>query len=269
MKITILGSGTDASAIPGIPNRFPPGYVVEWEGGKILLECSEGIRFRLEQAGFDYTDFSHLAVSHSHPDHYALPQFYQSVHNSLQWRIGQESRIQTINVFCGKQIANEFWPLWQFHQPSWPDGLLHAKLNFVILPEAGEIGIGKAKLLGLPVVHGFGKVQALAFRIEHAGGVFAYSGDTGLCEGIKAVAKAADVFISEASARVGDQAAALNYGHLSPYDSGLIAKEAGVKKLILVHYTGLDSSSAMIDDCRGAGYTGEIVIGQDFQVFEI
>jgi ribonuclease BN (tRNA processing enzyme) len=69
MKLTILGSGTDASQLPGIPNRFPPGFLVEWDNEKILFECSEGIRFRLEQIGIDYASIRHLAISHSHPDH--------------------------------------------------------------------------------------------------------------------------------------------------------------------------------------------------------
>lgn len=268
LKLTILGAGTDASNIPKIPNRYPPGYLVEWAGEKLLFECSEGIRFRLEQTGIDYTSIQHLAISHSHPDHYALPQFYQSMWNSLQWS-GRGKKQRILNIYCPDQIAREFWQLWRFYQASWPDGLPQPKLNFIVLPQTGSVNIDLAKLTGFSVHHGFGKVGALAFRLERARKIFAYSGDSGVCEGIKEAAQEADIFVCEAVAAVGDHKAATNYGHLSPFDVGTIAREAGVKKVVMVHYTGRDSGEAMVADCRASGFEGEIVVGKDFQEFEI
>src|SRR3989344_2865428 len=99
MKLTILGSGTDASELPGIKDRYPPGYLVEFGKEKILFECSEDIRFRLEKIKVDYTSLKHLAISHSHPDHYELPEFVQSVWNNLLWS-GRSKKVHNLTIYC-------------------------------------------------------------------------------------------------------------------------------------------------------------------------
>lgn len=287
VKLTILGSGTDASELPGIPNRYPPGYLVEFGKEKLLFECSEGIRFRLEKAGIDYTSIKHLAISHSHPDHYELPEFLQSVWNNLQWS-HRLKKLHHLTIYCPEQIAKQYYKLWHNYQPVFPHGLPQPKLQFVAMPKTRSVKVGSAKLIAKKVKHGFGKQDCLAFRLEFPslfpsprsgegasvtgrgeGAILAYSGDTGICKGVLEAARNADIFICEASAQIGDKKSAKNYGHLSPRDAGAIAKKAGVKKLILVHYIGLDSDKKMIADCRASGFMGKIIIGKDFQRFKI
>jgi ribonuclease BN (tRNA processing enzyme) len=121
-----------------------------------------------------------------------------------------------------------------------------------------------SELLSFPVYHGFGKVNALAFRLVLASGrVVAYSGDTGTCPGLIQAAKDADLFICEASAPLGNDAMATGYGHLNPRQAGEVAKVCGVKKLVLTHYSGRDPDEAMLVDCRLSGFEGEIVIAKD------
>lgn len=269
MKLTILGSGTDASNVPGVPNRYPPGFLIKTnEGIHILFECSEGVRFRLQQAGVDHAELMHLAVTHSHPDHYCLPQLYQSIHNTRMWS-GRYEVPHQLNLYCPKQIAEGFMDLWRLYSPNWPEGLPLLKLNFTVLPCADPVRIGNSRLLGLRVYHGNPKIEALAFRLESPDGVFTYSGDTVLCEGIRQAAQGATVFVCEASARVGRHRHELSGVHMSPYVAGLVAKEAKVRTLVLFHYTGLDTEEAVIEDCRNSGYQAEIVLGKDFQEFHI
>jgi ribonuclease Z len=125
--------------------------------------------------------------------------------------------------------------------------------------------IGNAKLKAFSVYHGNGKVDALAFRLETTAGKFAYSGDTGDCEGIRTACQDADIFVCEASARINDTTYHLNYGHLTPQQAGEIAKQGGVKKLILVHYQGFDSDEDMIKEVEATGFKGEVQVGKDFQ----
>jgi ribonuclease BN (tRNA processing enzyme) len=269
MKLTILGSGTDASQLPGIPNRYPPGFLVEWGNEKLLFECSEGIRFRLERVGIDFTSISNLAISHSHPDHYALPQFYQSIWNTAQW--SKMSRAEhELNIYASSQLNDNFSSLWSKFHPDLPNMLPLPHLNFVAMENSKSVKIGEAKLLAFPVFHGFGKVGALAFRLEMPDKkVLVYSGDTGECEGIRKAAERADIFICEASARIGDEESPKKYGHLNPFVAGDIALKSNVKKIIFFHYTGLDSDQAIIKECQRSGFSGEIVVGKDFQTFEI
>ncbi len=264
MKLTVLGCGSPAS--PRAANRYPPGYLVEFRGHKLLFECSEGIRFRLEQAGHAYTEIQDVAISHAHPDHYALIHFLQP---ALCPGIRNEFKNDSLNIYCPKQVAEDFPKLWGAHLPEMAGRgeLDFPKLNFVVLPSSlGPTEIGGAKLTAARVYHGFGKVDALAFRLETPEGVFAYSGDTGECPGIREVCRDADLFACECSSRVGDFQNARSYGHLSPHLAGDIAKKAGVKTLVLVHYTGIDSDEVVLQDCRSSGYSGDLILAKDFMV---
>jgi ribonuclease BN (tRNA processing enzyme) len=267
MKLTILGSGTCGSQLPGIPNRFPPAFVVEWDGERVLFDCSEGVRYRLEHAGFSYADLHHIAMSHPHPDHNALVHYVQSV---CCWNGWAGPSNNAIAVYAPKQLIADFPIVWKTYVPDdatrehhrWP------KLTFHEMP-AKKIEIGSGTLSAFSVYHGFGKTDAVSFRLETPEGIFCYSGDTGECEGIRNACKDADLFLCEASARIGDLENPHNYGHLHPQIVGDIALQSNVKKVVLFHYTGLDSDTAMLEDCRKSGYKGEVVCGKDFEVHEL
>lgn len=266
MKLTILGSGTCASQLPGIPNRYPPGFLVEWVDQRILFDCSEGMRFRLQDAGYDYAAIQHLAISHAHPDHFALPHFIQSVYCHGAWG-GRKN--ETLNIYCPGQIVEDFPALWQIHFPERGGKYFdYPKLNFVPAAETAS-QIGNGILTAKKVQHGNGLVDALAFRLETPEGIFVYSGDSGDCQGLRQIIKGADIFVCDATAKIEDKNAPLKYGHLNPFVAAEMSKSAGVKKLILTHYTGLDSDEAMIAEAQRAGYEGEIVIAKDFQTHTI
>lgn len=267
MKITILGSGTAAVNLPNIANRFPPGFLVEFGEEKILFDCSVGITERLTKIGADFSRIQHIAICHSHPDHFAFVHYLQTLFTHGLWG-GHKS--EDINVYAPKFITENFFDkAWNFY---WPDrnGKLYdfPKVEFITMPSS-EVKIGDATLTAANVYHGFGKIESLAFRLEHEGKVFVYSGDTGMCDGITEITKGADVFICDSTARVGDNEAATNHGHLNPRQAGEIALEANVKHLVLTHYTGLNSEEEMLSDCESSGFKGKISVAKDFQNLEI
>lgn len=266
MKLTILGAGTDASQLSGIPNRFPPGYLIEWNKHKLLLECSEGIRFRLEQIGVDYAEIKYLAISHSHPDHYALPQYLQSVWNKLNWSgkaIGHE-----LTIYAPGQITDNFLALWRMLRPG-EDLLPQPKLILKKMTDGDSISIGGGKLSVVQVDHGNNRLEVLAFRFETPEGVLVYSADTRDCPAIRKISRNADLFICECSLLNSQNNEPGPFGHLSAFKAGEIATEAKAKKMILVHYVGVDSDKALISECRRSGFEGKVKVGKDFQVFKI
>ena len=184
-------------------------------------------------------------------------------------------------MYCPKQIADDFSMLWHSYNPEWKDEDQYwwPKLIFHPMKSEADIAIvstveriGDGNLVAFSLYHGFGKVDALGFRLEVPGVTFAYSGDTGFCEELLVLAQEADIFICEASARIGDETASTKpdgYGHLTPFAAGQIAKAAGVKKLVLCHYTGLDSNEALVKDCMRSGFNKGIFIAKDFEVLEV
>jgi ribonuclease BN (tRNA processing enzyme) len=215
----------------------------------------------------DYGSIRHIAISHSHPDHFALIHFIQSLHVRRQIT---KSPSEVLNIYCPDKVANEFDVYWNFHLSEWPDKLPNVKLIFHPMSGTNKtIQIGESKLLAASVYHGFGKVDALAFRFETPEAVFAYSGDAGPCEGLNTVSRIADLFLCEASAHIMDFKNAEKYGHLNPYHAGEIALKNHVKKLILTHYDGTDSDAAMINEAKRAGFKNEVIIAKDFRQYTL
>ena len=272
MHITVLGSGTCASHVPGIPTRFPPGFLVEYGEERILFECSEGIRFRLEKIAVPYGEIQHLAISHIHADHFALPNLVQSM---FCYGLFCGSKPEVLSLYVPDDIA-EAWPmLFKIYVPEAPselmtkDAYLWPEMDFHRMPREEAVKIGAGTLTAAKVYHGFGRTDAVAFRLETPEGIFVYSGDTGECAGIRQITKDADIFICESAARIGDETSATGYGHLNPRQAGEIAKQAGVKKLVLTHYIGLDDEGAMIADCKKSGFAGEVSLAKDFAVIKL
>lgn len=79
------------------------------------------------------------------------------------------------------------------------------------------------------VVH---DTEAYGLRAECRGSVLAYSGDSGPCDALTELATRADVFPCEADLdehRDGERV------HLTPEDAGRIARDAGVRELLVTH----------------------------------
>ena len=268
MKLTILGAGVGA-CVPGksIENLHPPGFLVEFDDQKILFDCSEGIRFRLEKAGHPIETVHHVAISHSHPDHYSILPFLLGIHLKGAW--SSEHQHPGLNLYLPDRLVKNFPKLKEVH---WDDMDPHPYLeNLHPMSKEKPVTIGSGTLSGLKVHHNFGNADALAYRLETPDGIFAYSGDTGDCDGIRAVAKDADIFVCESSTALGDgeQSHKAGYGHLNAKQAAEIAKDGNVKHLILFHYTGADSDEAMIEAVKSSGFEGEITIGKDKQTFEV
>lgn len=267
MKITILGAGVAASDyLKGDNvNRYPPGFLVTWgEDNQLLFECSTGIDRRLEDAGYDYADIHSIAISHPHPDHCAPIHFYQSVFCK---GVFGGTKNQQLTFYGPDYLIDNFDTNFSLYVPDWETKRFEYPAVELVAMSQGDkvISIGDGKLSAKKVYHAWGKCDAVSYRLETPEGIVAYSGDTGDCEGIRAIAQGADVLICEASARIGDMDSPKGYGHLTPSVVGEIAKEAGVKKIILFHYTGLDSDEAMIEEVKRVGFTGDVIAGKDFQ----
>lgn len=81
------------------------------------------------------------------------------------------------------------------------------------------------------------------YRVVLEGKTIAYSGDCGITEASLVLAKDADLLIHECSFKADHEVN--TWGHVGPIEAAQLAKDAGVKKLILNHfdasrYTNLD-----------------------------
>ena len=93
----------------------------------------------------------------------------------------------------------------------------------------------------LPLVHAD---PVLGYRFNIDGKIVTYCTDTGYCPNSLKLAAGADLLISECAHRPGEENP--GWPHMNPESAAALAKEAGVKKLVLVHF-GADRYPAMKD----------------------
>lgn len=271
LKIIALGTGVCAnSCLPG-PRRFPPGFLVEYNGNLLLIDASEGVRYRLEDAGYDYGKVSHLAISHVHPDHAALPQFMQAKLCRALWG-AKGPGVDSLNVYLHEISVEGFSQVWNWHHPEAGGKLNHfpEQFNTTFVPIRGgweqEIFPG-LMLKAFGVYHGFGQHPALGFRLESAQGIVVYTGDAGITESIFEHVEKADLLIADTSERIGHEYTA-GYGHMGPGQCGQIAFRGQVKELWLTHYIGFDEPAAMEVEVRKSGYSGTVKVASDGLTWE-
>ncbi len=226
----------------------------------IVFDCSEGARWRLADAGIDPCDVHHVAITHPHPDHAALPQFAQS--RACEAIFGDGDRDLSLSVYLPPLPAATLPSLWSWHQPEdqgRPSSRFSLRVTAAYDGWSREVMPGVA-LRAFTVAHA--RSPAVAYRVEAHGEVFAYSGDTGPCDGVLRAARDARLFVCEAASRVGRDLSR-SYGHCNPRQAAEVARDAGARALWLTHYTGHDEEDVMLRDAREGRYDGELRVARD------
>jgi ribonuclease Z len=95
---------------------------------------------------------------------------------------------------------------------------------------------------------------------------FAFVMDTRLCDGVHALADGCDLLVIEATFLDEDEELATEHGHLTAGQAARVARDAGVRHLVLTHfsqrYTGPEEFERQ---ARAAGFEGELTVAHDLQ----
>ncbi|GAA3064793.1 hypothetical protein GCM10020000_55540 [Streptomyces olivoverticillatus] len=93
---------------------------------------------------------------------------------------------------------------------------------------------------------------------------FAFVMDTRLCEGVHALAEGCDMLVIESTFLDEDEALATEHGHLTAGQAGRVAAEAGVRHLVLTHFSQRYDDPAVFErQARAAGFDGELTVARD------
>jgi ribonuclease BN (tRNA processing enzyme) len=87
------------------------------------------------------------------------------------------------------------------------------------------------KVTCLPLVH---PVPCMGYRFELDGKVVTYCTDTGICDNAVTLARGADLLITECGLKPGEKSPL--WPHMNPEDAISVAKQAGAKRLALMHF---------------------------------
>ncbi len=262
LEAIILGAG-----IWGNDESFPPSALVNTGRSLILFDCGEGVRFRINNVGYNVTDVEHIAITEIHPDHCALLQLYQAIH--CKGIHAKNRRKLLINIYAPRQLKRQ-WPIiWKIFLPESQNKVEYEfpQLHWTIMEDGKSVEGKGFTLKSFNAWHGFGKVETLIYRLEVNGKVVTYVGDTGPHRNLLKAARNADLFICEASSPIGEYNH--EYGHLNPRELGKYAKEANAKHLVVTHYFGVNKPSEIQKDIRKSGFSGQVTIAQDLTRIKI
>lgn len=249
MKVTVLGcSGT----FPG-PDSACSSYLVQVGDFSLLLELGNGALGMLQR--FHSLDgIDAVLVTHLHPDHCLdlVPYAYAR-------RFHPDGPMPRIPVYgptdTRERLSRVFDP---------PPGEWLADVYEFHLLEPGTMRLGPMTLRLAHLPH---PVEALGVRIEAEGRSLCYSADTGESRNLVDLARAADLFICEASyPDEGDTPPGI---HLSGRQAADHAARAGARRLMLSHLPPWQDEARTVADAKASAYRGPLTIARTGMVVEV
>lgn len=260
LRLVVLGSG---AAVPS-PERNLTSVAMRYEGDVYLFDCGEGTQRQMMKCGISYSKVKMIFISHLHADHIlGIPGLVYTLSISESERteplfiVGPLGTKKRITELVGKEVPflkiEDIAPGWTIdidgaevkafatdHKPGSvgyvfeeEKGLRFDKEKcqslgmkgrvFKTIQEKGEITI-KGKTI---------KIADVTYMKE--GKKIVFSGDTAYSKNTVTAAKDADILFHEATFMEDMRAKAGEDRHSTVSDAAKVAKEAGVKKLILYH----------------------------------
>lgn len=278
-KVTILGCG---SATPTL-RHFPSAQAVEYRNRIFLVDCGEGTQLQMRRFGLSYAKVTDIFISHLHGDHFlGLPGLLSTmalhgVEGTVTVHVfkeGAEILQRIMDVFCRPDtfeirydiiakgesrvlfedgnLQVECFPL--YHRVACSGFIFREKTKQRHLK--GEV----AKFYGVPHWR-IPEIKAGADYVLEDGTVvpnraltsdadpamsYAYCSDTAFDERVARAVSGVDVLYHEATYGDDSEYKAAPRGHSTARQAAKIAVLAGVRRLVIGHYSKTYKDSAVL-----------------------
>ncbi|KJY37368.1 ribonuclease Z [Streptomyces katrae] len=287
-EFVVLGT---ASQVP-TRHRNHNGYLLRWDGEGILFDPGEGTQRQMLRAGVAAHDINRICVTHFHGDHsLGLAGVIQRINlDQVPHPVAAHYPASGQKFFDRLRYATAYRETVRLREePVARDGVLARGPSYVL--EARRLShpvesFGyrltepdgrrmRPELLARYGIKGpdVGRIQregrlgevALEDVSEHrAGQRFAFVMDTRLCPGVSELAEGCDMLVIESTFLDADRALAEDHGHLTAGQAAWVARDAGVRHLVLTHFSQRYSDPAEFErEARGAGFEGELTVAAD------
>ncbi len=287
-ELVVLGT---ASQVP-TRHRNHNGYVLRWDGEGILFDPGEGTQRQMLHAGVAAHDLTRICVTHFHGDHsLGLAGVIQRVNlDRVPHPVTAHYPASGRHYFERLRYATAYRETVQLTEvPVEDDGVIDRTAAFTL--EARRLSHpvesfgyrlvepdGRRMLPGRLAAHGItGPAVGALLRDGTLDGVsvaevseprpgqrFAFVMDTRLCDGVYELADGCDLLVIESTFLTEDATLASEHGHLTAAQAGRVAADAGVRHLVLTHFSQRYTDPAAFErEAREAGFTGELTVARD------
>lgn len=241
VKITFLGT---ASAVPS-KDQHNTHMIFESDSHVVMVDCGGNPIVRLGQAGIDPLSITELILTHFHPDHVSgMPLLLMDM-----WLMGRKNKLVVYGLEDVLDRAKQMMALFD-----WQDWGGFYPLQFFPLNGPAQMTLvdtDRLTMTASPVCH---MIPGIGIKLIFPEATICYSSDTGPCEDLVQLAKGADILIHEASGEY--------HGHSSPEQAGMVAKQAGVGTLYLIHYPPNSNSETLINRAK-TNFSGDVIVAED------
>ncbi|MFF9766076.1 ribonuclease Z [Streptomyces sp. NPDC014636] len=287
-ELVVLGT---ASQVP-TRHRNHNGYLLRWDGEGILFDPGEGTQRQMLRAGVAAHDMNRICVTHFHGDHSLglagviqrinldqvphevtahYPRSGQRFFDRLRYATAYRETVRLTEVPVAADGPLAVTPSYTLEARK----LSHPVESFgyrLIEPD------GRRMLPGRLAAHGIkgpdvGRLQRAGrlgdVRLEDVSEVrrgqrFAFVMDTRLCDGVHALAEGCDLLVIESTFLDEDIELAEDHGHLTAGQAAAVARDAGVRHLVLTHFSQRYSEPGEFErQARAAGFEGELTVAYD------
>ncbi|MFJ6663707.1 ribonuclease Z [Streptomyces sp. NPDC091383] len=289
-ELVVLGT---ASQVP-TRHRNHNGYLLRWDGEGILFDPGEGTQRQMLRAGVAAHDLNRLCVTHFHGDHSLglagviqrinldrvpheitahYPASGQRFFDRLRYATAYRETVGVTEVPVTADGALAVTPAYTLdarrlshpvesygYRLTEPDGRR-------MLPERLAAHGIKGPDVGVLQREGrLGDVTLEEVSEVRRGQRFAFVMDTRLCEGVYTLAEGCDLLVIESTFLDEDEELAVEHGHLTAGQAGVVARGAGVRHLVLTHFSQRYAEPGEFErQARAAGFAGELTVAYDLQ----
>ncbi len=296
-ELVVLGTASQAPT----RQRNHNGYLLRWDDEVILFDPGEGSQRQMLHTGITATDLTRICVTHFHGDHcLGLPGMIQRLSlDRVPRPVAVHFPAGGAEYFARLRHASSFYETAELAvEPIDADGqritlgigtLEARRLRHPIetygyrlvepdgcrmLPERlaayGIAGPDTGRLLRDGHLDRDGRrVTRDEVSVVRPGQRFAFVMDTGLCDGVYALAEHADLLVIESTFLESEAALAAEVGHLTAGQAARVAAESGVRTLVLTHFSQRYADPRRFHDEAREHFSGDLVVAEDLQTVQV
>ncbi|SDH78679.1 Ribonuclease BN, tRNA processing enzyme [Actinokineospora alba] len=237
-QVTVLGS---CGAYPE-PGRACSGFLVEWDGFRVVLDLGYATLPRLLAHCPDGA-VDAVVITHEHPDHCI------DLHGLFRMYLYGENRGRKLPLYCTPGVLDRLGAL----EPE-----VDLRTVFTVRELPGTYRVGPFELGALLLPH---YVPNAGIRLQTDEFALAYTGDTGPDPLLAELGRNTDLYIVEATDRAGERQQQ-HRNLLTAEEAGYWAAQAGARRLMLTHFWPGNNREAAAAAARST-FDGEVLTADE------